>query len=74
MNASPGRVESIGDARTIFLNEALGPLRQWLDNDKVVDIIAQSGRTGKIGDGKIWAMPLDRTMRIRTGELGDDAI
>jgi len=40
MNASPGRVESIGDARTVFLSEALGPLRQWLDNDKVVEIIA----------------------------------
>jgi nitrogen regulatory protein P-II 1 len=42
--------------------------------DKVVDLIGQSARTGKIGDGKIWAFPLDRVMRIRTGELGDDAI
>ena len=33
-----------------------------------------SARTGKIGDGKIWAVDLDRLMRIRTGELGDDAI
>jgi type IV secretion system protein VirB11 len=40
MNASPGRVEAIGDARTVFLSEALGPLRQWLDNDRVVEIIA----------------------------------
>ncbi|HTK16164.1 MAG TPA: P-II family nitrogen regulator [Acidimicrobiia bacterium] len=42
--------------------------------DKVVDLIAQSARTGKIGDGKIWAVAVDRVMRIRTGELGDDAI
>jgi nitrogen regulatory protein P-II 1 len=42
--------------------------------DKIVDLIAQSARTGKIGDGKIWAVPVDRVMRIRTGELGDDAI
>ena len=42
--------------------------------DKVVDIIAESARTGKIGDGKVWAVPVDRVMRIRTGELGDDAI
>ena len=42
--------------------------------DKVVDVIAESARTGKIGDGKIWAVPVDRVMRIRTGELGDDAI
>ena len=42
--------------------------------DKVVDTIAESARTGKIGDGKIWAVPVDRVMRIRTGELGDDAL
>ena len=44
------------------------------DVDKVIDLIGQSARTGKIGDGKIWATPVDRLMRIRTGELGDDAI
>ena len=44
------------------------------DVDKVIDIVAQSARTGKIGDGKIWATPIDRVMRIRTGELGDDAL
>jgi len=42
--------------------------------DKVVDLIASSARTGKIGDGKVWAFDLDRLMRIRTGELGDDAV
>jgi nitrogen regulatory protein P-II 1 len=42
--------------------------------DKVVEVIAESARTGKIGDGKIWAVPVDRVMRIRTGELGDDAL
>ncbi|HEY2997785.1 MAG TPA: P-II family nitrogen regulator [Acidimicrobiales bacterium] len=44
------------------------------DVDKVVDVIAATARTGKIGDGKLWAYPLDRVMRIRTGELGEDAI
>lgn len=44
------------------------------DVDKVMDIIAVTARTGKIGDGKIWAVDLDRLMRIRTGELGDDAL
>ena len=42
--------------------------------DKVVDLIASAARTGKIGDGKVWAFDIDRLMRIRTGELGDDAI
>ena len=44
------------------------------DVDKVIEIIGNTARTGKIGDGKIWATPIDRLMRIRTGELGDDAI
>ena len=44
------------------------------DLDKVLELIATSARTGKIGDGKIWSTPLDRLMRIRTGELGDEAL
>jgi len=44
------------------------------DADKIADVIADSARTGKIGDGKIWSTPVDRLMRVRTGELGDDAI
>jgi nitrogen regulatory protein P-II 1 len=44
------------------------------DVDKVMEIIATTARTGKIGDGKIWAVPVDRVMRVRTGELGDDAL
>lgn len=42
--------------------------------DKVIDVIATAARTGKIGDGKIWAFDLDRIMRVRTGERGDDAL
>jgi len=44
------------------------------DVDKVVDLITESARTGKIGDGKIWSMPLDSITRVRTGEKGDDAL
>jgi nitrogen regulatory protein P-II 1 len=44
------------------------------DVDKVVDLIATSAKTGKIGDGKIWAFDLDRLVRIRTGETGESAI
>ena len=40
----------------------------------VVDLIAESARTGKIGDGKIWTTPIDDLTRVRTGEKGDDAI
>jgi nitrogen regulatory protein P-II 1 len=42
--------------------------------EKIMDIIASAARTGKIGDGKLWAMPIERLMRVRTGELGDDAV
>ena len=36
--------------------------------------IAQAGRTGQIGDGKIFVLPIDDVIRIRTGERGPDAI
>lgn len=42
--------------------------------DKVIDLIAAAAKTDKIGDGKIWAIDLDKLMRIRTGELGNDAV
>jgi nitrogen regulatory protein P-II 1 len=42
--------------------------------DKILDLVAASARTGKIGDGKVWAVDLDRLMRVRTGEIGDDAL
>jgi nitrogen regulatory protein P-II 1 len=44
------------------------------DTDKVADAIARSAQTGKIGDGKIWLLPVDRVIRIRTGEEGADAV
>ena len=42
--------------------------------DKVVDLIGITARTGKIGDGKVWAIETSRTMRVRTGEMGEDAL
>ena len=42
--------------------------------DQVVETIGDSARTGKIGDGKVWAVDVDHLMRIRTGELGDEAV
>jgi nitrogen regulatory protein P-II 1 len=44
------------------------------DVDKAIDLISTAARTGKIGDGKVWAFELDRLTRVRTGEMGDDAI
>ena len=42
--------------------------------DQVIEAITSSAATGKIGDGKIWVSPVDRLVRIRTGEEGPDAI
>jgi nitrogen regulatory protein P-II 1 len=42
--------------------------------DRAVDTIAQAARTGKIGDGKIFVTNVERVVRIRTGEEGNDAI
>jgi nitrogen regulatory protein P-II 1 len=44
------------------------------DLDKVIDLVVTHARTGKIGDGKVWAVDLDRLLRVRTGEIGDDAL
>jgi nitrogen regulatory protein P-II 1 len=42
--------------------------------EKVADAIAGAAQTGKIGDGKIWMTTVDRLVRIRTGEMGGDAV
>ncbi len=42
--------------------------------DKVVDKIVEAAKTGKIGDGKIFVLPIGEAIRIRTGERGDEAI
>ena len=44
------------------------------DLDGVVDAITKAARTGKIGDGKLWVSDVDRVVRIRTGEMGPDAL
>ena len=42
--------------------------------DRLAEVIADTARTGKIGDGKIWIEPVVRVIRIRTGELDADAL
>ncbi|HSO94868.1 MAG TPA: P-II family nitrogen regulator [Acidimicrobiia bacterium] len=45
-----------------------------VDADKVASAITDTARTGKIGDGKIWIMPVETVVRVRTGEAGSDAL
>jgi nitrogen regulatory protein P-II 1 len=42
--------------------------------EKVVSIIVAAARTGSIGDGKVFVLPLDEVLRIRTGETGESAV
>ena len=44
------------------------------DVDRVATGLMEAARTGKIGDGKVWVVPVDDVYRIRTGEAGPDAI
>jgi nitrogen regulatory protein P-II 1 len=42
--------------------------------DEVVDAVVAAAQTGKIGDGKVWVIPVEQVVRVRTGERGPDAI
>jgi nitrogen regulatory protein P-II 1 len=44
------------------------------DAAQVVETIVESARTGRIGDGKVWTLPVEDLVRIRTGERGSEAI
>ena len=41
---------------------------------RIVDVIVEAARTGKIGDGKVWITPVDSIVRVRTGERNGDAL
>ena len=42
--------------------------------DVIIEAIVEAARTDKVGDGKIFVTPLDHAVRIRTGEIGEDAL
>ncbi|WP_181794536.1 P-II family nitrogen regulator [Streptomyces sp. WELS2] len=42
--------------------------------EDVIDAVVGAARTGKIGDGKVWAVPVETVVRVRTGERGPDAL
>ena len=42
--------------------------------DEIVEAIVSAANTGKIGDGKVWVVPVEQAVRVRTGERGSDAI
>jgi nitrogen regulatory protein P-II 1 len=44
------------------------------DAKDIVDVLVKSARTGRIGDGKVWTIPVEDIVRVRTGERGLDAL
>ncbi|MGW5324712.1 P-II family nitrogen regulator [Streptomyces sp. NPDC004014] len=42
--------------------------------EAVIDAVVAAARTGRIGDGKVWALPVETVVRVRTGERGPDAL
>ncbi|MGW1889028.1 P-II family nitrogen regulator [Streptomyces sp. NPDC002004] len=44
------------------------------DADAVIEAVVRAAHTGKIGDGKVWAVPVETVVRVRTGERGPDAL
>ena len=45
-----------------------------IDAGSVADVILKAAQTGRIGDGKIWTVPVEDVVRVRTGERGTDAL
>jgi nitrogen regulatory protein P-II 1 len=44
------------------------------DAEETIDVIVKAAQTGKIGDGKVWAVPVETVIRVRTGETGPEAL
>ncbi|MDR0990130.1 MAG: P-II family nitrogen regulator [Propionibacteriaceae bacterium] len=42
--------------------------------DEIISVIVEAARTGQVGDGKVWVMPVENVVRIRTGEKDGEAI
>jgi nitrogen regulatory protein P-II 1 len=65
----------VGEHRIEFLpKKKLEIVVDDKDVASVVDIICEKGRTGAVGDGKIFVLPVEQVIRIRTGDRGSDAL
>jgi nitrogen regulatory protein P-II 1 len=65
----------VGEHRIEFLpKKKLEIVVEDKDCQTVVDIICERGRTGAVGDGKIFVMPVEEVIRVRTGEKGVQAL
>ncbi len=74
---SPGRVETYrgADYQLDFLPKA--KIELAVDDsiaEQVIEAVCNVARTAGAGDGKVWVLELEQALRVRTGELGPDAI
>lgn len=69
MNAKPRLVDSVSDAKTVFLEQALSPLRKWLDDDRIVEIVAN-------GPGELYVEVIGESSmcRVEAVEVTSDWI
>jgi nitrogen regulatory protein P-II 1 len=44
------------------------------DAADVIDVVVKAAQTGRIGDGKVWSVPVETVVRVRTGERGPEAL
>jgi nitrogen regulatory protein P-II 1 len=44
------------------------------DAADVIDVVVKAAQTGRIGDGKVWSIPVETVVRVRTGERGPEAL
>jgi nitrogen regulatory protein P-II 1 len=44
------------------------------DVEDVIDVVVKAAQSGRIGDGKVWSIPVETVVRVRTGERGPDAL
>ncbi len=44
------------------------------DASDVIEVVVKAAQTGRIGDGKVWSVPVESVVRVRTGEYGVDAL
>lgn len=71
---SPTVMESISEGHRLIAKRLLYMVVQDEDVKKVVDTIIEVNQTGNMGDGKIFVMPIEDAIRVRTGETGEIAI
>ena len=50
------------------------PQARRVARDDLIGVVVKAAQTGRIGDGKVWSVPVDTVVRVRTGERGPDAL